>query len=86
MRKPDDACGAARLRRAPLRRSGTTHAAEGECDDRRSEDLEVALYWARQSGRLWVKVTNRQSGHTARIDATAANALDVFRHPYAYAA
>jgi phosphoribosyl-AMP cyclohydrolase len=60
------------------------NAAVVELADRRSEDLEVALYWARRSGRLWVKVTNRQSGHTARIDATAANALDVFRHPYAY--
>jgi hypothetical protein len=59
-------------------------AAVVELADRRSEDFDVALYWARRSGRLWVRVTNRHSGRTARIDATAANALDVFRHPHAY--
>jgi hypothetical protein len=57
-----------------------------ELADRTSDDFDIALYWARRSGRLWVRVTDRHNGHTARIDATAANALDVFRHPLAYAA
>jgi hypothetical protein len=52
--------------------------------DRHSDDLEVVLTWARHSGRLWVTVTHRRSGRSARINATAANALDVFRHPFAY--
>jgi hypothetical protein len=52
--------------------------------DRHSDDLDVVLLWARGSGRLWVTVTHRRSGRTARINATAANALDVFRHPFAY--
>jgi hypothetical protein len=52
--------------------------------DRHSHDLDVVLMWARQSGRIWVTVTHRRSGRTARINATAANALDVFRHPFAY--
>jgi hypothetical protein len=52
--------------------------------DRHSDDLDVVLRWARQSGRLWVMVTHRRSGRTAQINATAANALDVFRHPFAY--
>jgi hypothetical protein len=51
---------------------------------RHSDDLDVVLMWARHSGRLWVTVTHRRSGRTARINATAANALDVFRHPFAY--
>ena len=54
--------------------------------DRRSQDLDVVLLWSRRSGRLWVIVTHRRSGRTARIDATPANALDVFEHPFAYAA
>jgi hypothetical protein len=52
--------------------------------DRHSDDLDVVLLWARSSGRLWVTVTHRRSGRTARINATATNALDVFQHPFAY--
>lgn len=53
--------------------------------DRRTSDLEVVLLWSRRSGRVWVNVTHRRSGRTARIEATPANALEVFEHPFAYA-
>jgi hypothetical protein len=53
--------------------------------DRQSDDLDVVLLWSRESGRVWVTVTHRRSGRTARIDATPAKALDVFEHPFAYA-
>jgi hypothetical protein len=56
-----------------------------ELADRHSDDLDVVLLWGRRSGRLWVNVTHRRSGRVARINATAANALDVFNHPLAYA-
>jgi hypothetical protein len=49
--------------------------------ERHSRDLDVVLIWGRRTGRLWVTVTH---GRTARINATPANALDVFRHPFAY--
>ena len=52
--------------------------------DRHSDDLDIVLFWARRSDRLWVRVTHRRSGRTARIHATTANALDVFHHPFAY--
>ena len=52
--------------------------------ERRSDDLDVVLFWARRSGQLWVRVTHRRTGRTARIHATTANALDVFHHPFAY--
>jgi hypothetical protein len=51
---------------------------------RTSEDVDVVLLWSRRSGRVWVTVTHRASGRTARINATPANALDVFNHPFAY--
>jgi hypothetical protein len=54
--------------------------------DRQSNDLDVVLLWSKGSGRLWVNVTHRSSGRTSRIGATPANALDVFRHPFAYSA
>jgi len=55
-----------------------------ELADRQSQDCDVALFWARRSGRLWVRVADRHTGRTTRIDATAANALDVFHHPHFY--
>ena len=54
--------------------------------ERHSHDLEVVLWWGRRSGRFWVLVTDRHSGHTKRVSATAGNALDVFHHPFAYQA
>jgi hypothetical protein len=54
--------------------------------DRRSNDIDVVLLWARRTGRLWVNVTHRATGRIARIDATPANALEVFNHPFAHAA
>jgi hypothetical protein len=57
-----------------------------ELADRHSVDLDVVLVWARRSGRLWVDVTHMGTGRVARIAATPANALDVFHHPFAYAA
>src|SRR5205809_3701878 len=53
--------------------------------ERHSQDLDVFLMWGTRSGRLWVRVTHRASGTTARIEASAWNALDVFNHPFAYA-
>jgi hypothetical protein len=55
-----------------------------ELAERQSQDSEITLYWARRSGRLWVKIADRHTGRTTRIDATAANALDVFHHPCFY--
>jgi len=55
-----------------------------ELADRHSNDVDVSLLWARRSGRLWVKVTSRHTGRTARIDVTPSSALDVFLHPFAH--
>jgi hypothetical protein len=52
--------------------------------ERHSSDLDVVLLWGRRSGRLWVVVTHRPTGKSAHIAASAANALDVFNHPFAY--
>ena len=53
--------------------------------ERHSRDLDVFLMWGRRSGHLWVLVTHRATGRTARIEASRSNALDVFNHPFAYA-
>jgi len=66
-------------------RAARTEVGLVELADRHTQDLDVVLLWARRSGRLWVDVTHRRSGRVARIHAPAANALDVFNHPFAYA-
>jgi hypothetical protein len=55
-----------------------------ELADRRSETCDVTLFWSRRSGRVWVRVIDRLSGRSSRIDASPADAMEVFRHPFAY--
>jgi hypothetical protein len=55
-----------------------------ELADRRSDTCDVSLFWSRRSGRVWVRVVDRVSGTSSRIDARPGNALEVFRHPFAY--
>jgi hypothetical protein len=57
-----------------------------ELADRHSKELDVVLLWRRGSRQLWVEVTHRPSGRVARLDAPPSQALDVFNHPFAYAA
>jgi len=53
--------------------------------DRRTNDPDVVLLWARATGRPCGGLTHRQTVHTARIDAKPVNAPDVFQHPFDHA-
>jgi hypothetical protein len=53
---------------------------------RAANGIEVSLLWSKVTGALSVFVSDGRSGETLRIDARHDNALDVFNHPYAYAA
>jgi hypothetical protein len=54
---------------------------------RRSADgIEVTLLWSRRSNMLTVAVEDSRSGETFLLPAPADKALDVFEHPFAYAA
>jgi hypothetical protein len=57
-----------------------------ELDARESDGITVTLLWNRTTGQLWVRVNDGQSGAYFELDADADTALDVFRHPYSYAA
>lgn len=57
-----------------------------ELTSRESNGLEVSLQWYRRSGRLKVCVDDAQTGVHFELDADAGNALDVFHHPFSYAA
>jgi hypothetical protein len=51
---------------------------------RRGDGLEVTLLWSRASGRVWVVVLHVFTGESFRIDVDPQNALEVYRHPFAY--
>jgi hypothetical protein len=51
-----------------------------------SDGIEVTLYWNAITDRLWVFVADERTGEVQEIEAPRDVALDVFNHPYAYAA
>lgn len=58
-----------------------------DLDFRAADGIEVTLLWEKALGRVWVAVRNRTSGEHFEVEVRDSdNALDVFRHPYAYAA
>jgi hypothetical protein len=57
-----------------------------ELDDRSADGIEVSLLWSRITNQLKVAVEDSRSGQSFEVHAPADKALDVFRHPYAYAA
>ena len=64
----------------------TTDLIPQELDQRASNGLEVTLLWSRRSNRLTVAVHDTATGEVLHVPALPHNALDVFKHPYAYAA
>jgi hypothetical protein len=57
-----------------------------ELAERESDGLFVTLRWDDGNGSLSVSVKDARTGEAFDLDANQTNALDVFRHPYAYAA
>ena len=53
---------------------------------RERDGLEVALVWRQDVDALAVVVSDQRVGATFEITAPRDRALDVFHHPYAYAA
>ena len=63
-----------------------TDATFTELDHRSADGIEVSLLWSRATNRLLVAVDDSRSGESFKVPAPAEKALDVFRHPFAYAA
>ncbi len=58
-----------------------------ELDCRVSGGLQVRLLWRQADGRLWVAVLDASTGESFHLEVRyGERPLDVFRHPYAYAA
>jgi hypothetical protein len=58
-----------------------------ELHNRVNDGLHVRLLWAEEDGRLAVAVTDIRTGDAFCIEVRdGENAMEVFHHPYAYAA
>jgi hypothetical protein len=57
-----------------------------ELHHRATDGIEVSLLWSRLTNALTVAVEDSRSGMSFVLPAPADNALDVFEHPFAYAA
>lgn len=58
-----------------------------ELDARVNDGIQARLLWCEHDGRLWVAVLDTKSGDAFRVEVRdGERPIDVFRHPYAYAA
>jgi hypothetical protein len=57
-----------------------------ELDFRSSDGLEVSLLWQPETNRISVSVFDAKTGDDFELDVDPAEAMDAFKHPYAYAA
>ena len=58
-----------------------------ELDSRLTDGIQVRLLWGRNDGRVWVSVLNTRSGERFAVDVEEdEQPIDVFHHPFAYAA
>jgi hypothetical protein len=55
-----------------------------ELDQRSGEDMVVTLLWSRRTGSVFVSVQEKSTDVEFHFPVDPANALDAFRHPYAY--
>jgi hypothetical protein len=53
---------------------------------RANDGVEVGLFWNSEDDRLLLVVDDARSGDLFELRISAAEALDAFEHPYAYAA
>ena len=63
-----------------------THQPYRELAHRANDGVEVVLFWQHATGELTVSVSDERSGAYFELAAEPDQALDVFNHPYAYAA
>ena len=55
-----------------------------ELADRSVDGLDVRLWWSSSTGRVQITVADHRGGDHLVLDVDGAEALDAFRHPFAY--
>jgi len=56
-----------------------------ELDFRAGDGIEVSLLWSPESGQLAVVVVDQAAGEEFAMEVEPSEAVDVFKHPFAYA-
>jgi len=62
----------------------TTLSVPRELDHRESGDISVTLLWYEESNRVVVHLDDAGTGEELELEVAGPDALDAFRHPYAY--
>lgn len=57
-----------------------------ELAHRRNHDVDVSLLWDRERDQLLVFVEDVRDGSSFAVEAPREQALEVYHHPFAYAA
>ena len=57
-----------------------------ELNHRSADGMEVSLLWSRRNNSLMVAVRDTRLGESFEVPAPADKAMDVFNHPFGYAA
>lgn len=55
-----------------------------ELDHRESDGVSVTLLWYEGSNRVTIHVVDSDTGEELDLEVAGRDALDAFRHPYAY--
>jgi hypothetical protein len=56
-----------------------------ELDHRTTDGIEVKLLWSAETDRIWIDVRDGLGGASFELEVDPGDALEAFRHPYAYA-
>jgi hypothetical protein len=56
-----------------------------ELDRRFNDGFDVRLLWNPRTNRVFVAIEDERDGNSFEFRVDAANALEAFRHPFAYA-
>ena len=56
-----------------------------ELDHRVSDGVSVTLLWYEDSNRVAIHVVDSSTGEEFELEVARRDALDAFRHPFAYA-
>jgi hypothetical protein len=55
-----------------------------ELDRRENDGVSVTLLWYEDSNRVAIQVVDSETGEEFELEVAGRDALDAFRHPYAY--
>jgi hypothetical protein len=66
--------------------SATAITERRELAHRRTDGIDVTLFWSRSTNQVTIAVLDTRSDETLEFDVDGSVALDAFDHPYAYAA